>query len=201
LPNQKENLKKQYGYDRVSYKSINYENKKDSYIYRLPLQVNNNQEISYNYNTTKHKFFDMIGGILIKNYLVEDDSIDIEKNSDRKYFDWKILNFCLRKKIDIKAWADIDTVKNKNTKTGFNNYQIIDKMDKKGLFYLTIHQDQKMNPSNQKGFFFYWMGMNEEILSNPISNLELWFFPEFLILYNTYKIQPWGIPIKLLLFF
>nr|WPW47831.1 hypothetical chloroplast RF19 [Fagus crenata]WPW47913.1 hypothetical chloroplast RF19 [Fagus crenata]WPW48159.1 hypothetical chloroplast RF19 [Fagus crenata] len=200
LPNQKENLTKQYGYDRVSYKSINYENKKDSYIYRLPLQVNNNQEISYNYNTTKHKFFDMMGGILIKNYLVEDDSIDIEKNSDRKYFDWKILNFCLRKKINIKAWADIDTVRNKNTKTGFNNYQIIDKMDKKGLFYLTIHQDQKMNPSNQKGFFFDWMGMNEEILSNPISNLELWFFPEFPILYNTYKIQPWGIPIKLLFF-
>lgn len=86
--------------------------------------------------------------------LVEDDSIDIEKNSDRKFFDWKILNFCLRKKIDIKAWADIDTVRNKNTKTGFNYYQIIDKMDKKGLFYLTIHQDQKMNPSNQKVFFF-----------------------------------------------
>jgi len=42
--------------------------------------------------------------------------------------------------------------------------------------------------------------MNEEILSHPISNLELWFFPEFVILYNTYKIKPWVIPIKLLFF-
>ena len=49
----------------------------------------------------------MMGGILIKNYLVKDDSIDIEKKSDRKYFDQKILNFCLRKNIDIKAWVDI----------------------------------------------------------------------------------------------
>ena len=43
------------------------------------------------------------------------------------------------------------------------------------------------------------MGMNEEILSRPISNLELWFFPEFVLLYNAYKVKPWIIPIKLLL--
>uniref|UniRef100_A0AAU7VF80 Protein TIC 214 n=1 Tax=Quercus brevicalyx TaxID=3228712 RepID=A0AAU7VF80_9ROSI len=197
LPNQK-----QYKYDLLSYKSINYENKKYSYIYGLPLQVNNNQEISYNYNTPKRKLFDMLGGILIHNSLVEDDSLDIEKNSDRKYLDWKILHFCLRKKINIKAWVDIDNVtnRNKNTKTGFNNCQIIDKIDKKGLFYLTIHQDQKINPSNQRKNLVDWMGMNEEILSHPISNLELWFFPEFVILYNTYKIKPWVIPIKLLFF-
>ncbi|KAK4552640.1 hypothetical protein RGQ29_033021 [Quercus rubra] len=154
-------------------------------------KLNNNQEISYNYNTPKRKLFDMLGGILIHNSLVEDDNLDIEKNSDRKYLDWKILHFCLRKKINIKAWVDIDNVtnRNKNTKTGFNNCQIIDKIDKKGLFYLTIHQDQKINPSNQ-----------QEILSHPISNLELWFFPEFVILYNTYKIKPWVIPIKLLFF-
>jgi hypothetical protein len=36
------------------------------------------------------------------------------------------------------------------------------------------------------------MGMNEEILSNPISTLELWFFPDFLILYNTYKDSTMG---------
>lgn len=41
----------------------------------------------------------------------------------------------------------------KNTKFGFNNCQIIDKIDKKFLFYLTIHQDQKINLSNQQGFF------------------------------------------------
>nr|WMP13287.1 Ycf1 protein [Betula ermanii] len=202
LLNKKENFKKQYRYDLFSYKSINYEDKKDSYIYGVPLQVNNNQEISYTYNTPKRKPFDMMEGILINNYLVEDDSIDIEKNMDRKYFDWKILNFCLRKKTDIKARVDIDTVtnRNKNTKTKINNYQIIDKIDKKGLFYFTIHQDQKINPFNQKKPLVDWMGMNEEILSRPISNLELWFFPEFVILYNTYKIKSWVIPIKLLIF-
>ena len=34
--------------------------------------------------------------------------------------------------------------------------------------------------------------------TNPISNLELWFFLEFGILYNTYNIKPRVIPIKLL---
>ncbi|KAG8490770.1 hypothetical protein CXB51_013922 [Gossypium anomalum] len=77
------------------------------------------------------------------------------------------------------------------------NYQIIDKMD---LFYFTIYQDQESNPSNKKGSHFDWMRLNEEILSHPIPNLELWFFPEFVLLYNAYKVKPWIIPIKLLLF-
>ncbi|KAL3646543.1 hypothetical protein CASFOL_009510 [Castilleja foliolosa] len=47
--------------------------------------------------------------------------------------------------------------------------------------------------------YFDWMGMNEKILKQPISNLESWFFPEFVLLSNVYKIQPWFIPSKLLL--
>ncbi|KAL5727511.1 Ycf1p [Ranunculus cassubicifolius] len=43
------------------------------------------------------------------------------------------------------------------------------------------------------------MGMNEEILNGSISNRELWFFPEFLLFYDVYKIKPWIIPLKLLL--
>nr|YP_009662491.1 hypothetical chloroplast RF19 [Tiarella trifoliata]QCU47935.1 hypothetical chloroplast RF19 [Tiarella trifoliata] len=182
---EKENFKKHYRYDLLSSKSINYEDKKNSYIYVSPLQVNNNQEISYNYNTHKQKLFDGMGGILINNYLGKDGIMDMEKNPDRKYLDWKILHFCLKKKVDIEAW--IDTNSNKKTKTSNN---------KKGLFYLTIHQE--INPSKKKRFD--WMGMNEEILNRPISNLQLWFFPEFALLYNSYKIQPWAIPIKLLLF-
>nr|WCH58615.1 hypothetical protein RF1 [Chunia bucklandioides] len=193
LPNQKANFKKHSRYDLLSYKSINYEDKKNSYIYRSPLKVNNNQGISYNYNTHKHKFFDMLDGILLNNYLGEADIMDMAQSPDRKYFDCRILNFCLRKKVDIETWIDIDTGTNSNKKT--SNYQIIDKIDKKGLFYLTIHQEIK--PSNQ--IFFDWMGMNQEILSRPISNLELWFFPEFVLLYNAYKMKPWVIPIKLLL--
>nr|YP_010539011.1 hypothetical chloroplast RF1 [Datisca cannabina]UYF12872.1 hypothetical chloroplast RF1 [Datisca cannabina] len=199
--NQKGNFKKHYIYNLLSYKSINYEDKKNSYIYRLPVQVNNNQEIDSNYNTDKRKLFDMLEGIPINNYLVENDIRDREKNPDRKYFDCKILHFCLKKKADIEAWINMEagTNSNKNITTRVNSYQIIDKINKNDFFYLTIPQDQKINPSNQKRFLFDWMRMNDEILNRSISNMELWFFSEFVRLYNAYKINPWIIPIKLLL--
>nr|YP_009495668.1 Ycf1 [Rubus takesimensis]AWQ64398.1 Ycf1 [Rubus takesimensis] len=200
LLNQKESFKKKYRYDQLAYKSINSEDTKYSSIYESPFHVKNNQEFFSNSNTHKRKLFNMMEGIPIipiNNDLVQDDIRDMEKNMDRKYFDWRILYFCLRKKVDIEAWINIDTDK-KFTKAKLNNYQIIDKKKKQDLFYLTIHQDQEINLSNQKGFLD-WMGMNEEILNSPISNLEHWFFPEFLILYNLYKTKPWVIPIKLLL--
>nr|UGV23456.1 hypothetical protein RF1 [Sloanea dasycarpa] len=199
LLNQKEKFKKHYKYDLLAYKSFNYEDKKDSYIYGSPLQVTNNQEIFYNYNTRKRNLFDMLGGIPINHYLGKNEIMDMEKNPNKINFDWIFLHFCLRKKVDIKSWIDTETKSNKNTKTGTNNYHIIDKIDTKDLFYFTIHQDQEINPSNQKRFFFDWMGMNEEILSHSISNMELWLFPKFVILFNVYKIMLWIIPIKLLL--
>nr|WKV26342.1 hypothetical chloroplast RF1 [Paeonia delavayi var. lutea] len=197
LPKKKKNFKKHYRYDLLSYKFINYEDKKNSYIYESPLQVNNNQEISYNYNTHKRKFLTMLKSIFINNYPGQDNitDTDFEKNPNRKYFDWRILHFCLRNKVDIEAWVNIDTNSNKNTKA--SNYQKVDKTDKKEFFSITIHQDQEINPSNKKRFD--WMGMNEEILNRPISNLELWFFSEFVLLYNAYKKKTWVIPIKLLL--
>nr|QHB75081.1 putative RF1 protein [Brunellia antioquensis] len=199
LLNQKEKFKKHYKYDLLAHKSINYEDKKDSYIYGSPLQVTNNQEIFYNYNTRKHKLFNMLGGIPINTYLGENYIMDMEKNPDKKYFDWRILNFCLRKKVDIECWIATGTKSNKNTKTGINNYQIIEKIDTKNLLYLTIHQDQEINPSNQKKTFFDWM--NEEILLHSISNLEPCLFQKFVILCAVYKIKPWIIPIKFLFFY
>nr|YP_010504393.1 hypothetical chloroplast RF1 [Chrysosplenium microspermum]UXE33110.1 hypothetical chloroplast RF1 [Chrysosplenium microspermum] len=178
LPNQKD-----YGYDLLSYKSISYEDTKNSSIYVSPLQVNNNQGISCNYNIWKHKLFDGMGDILSNNYLGKNGIVDMDKNLDRKYGDWKIIHFCLRNTIDIETW--IDTNSHKNT---INSQKI----EKKSL---TIHQQIK--PSNKKGFD--WMGMNEQIRNRPISNLKLWFFPEFALLYNLYKMKPWFIPIKLLL--
>nr|YP_010864473.1 hypothetical protein RF1 [Indigofera decora]WGS97622.1 hypothetical protein RF1 [Indigofera decora] len=90
----KKKIKKQYGYDRLSYKSINYADKKDSYIYgyRSPFQANKKQTISYNYNTCKKKKMDITEDISIKNYIAEDAIIDMEKNLDRKYFDWIGMN-------------------------------------------------------------------------------------------------------------
>nr|YP_009767626.1 component of inner membrane protein importcomplex [Duparquetia orchidacea]QIS98244.1 component of inner membrane protein importcomplex [Duparquetia orchidacea] len=94
LKKKKKNFQKQYGYDLLSYKSINYAEKKDSYIYgyRSPFQANTNQAISYNYNTRKWKLVDMTDDIPIKNYIVEDHIIDREKNLDRKYFDCMGIN-------------------------------------------------------------------------------------------------------------
>nr|YP_010236268.1 Ycf1 [Belemia cordata]QTD83042.1 Ycf1 [Belemia cordata] len=198
LSDQKDNLKKNYRYDVLSSKFLYYEDKKHSYRYELPFQIKNNQEFyyPYNYNIHKNKLVDMWWSIPITNYLGITNIMDIEKNTDRKYLDWKIIHFSLRNKIDIGAWVDISTINNKNTKTEPKNYKILDKMDNKGIFYCTIYQ--KINRSHQKKNLFDWMGMNEEILSYPISNLESWFFPEFLLLYNAYKTKPWVIPINFL---
>nr|YP_009582218.1 hypothetical chloroplast RF19 [Bixa orellana]QBK83753.1 hypothetical chloroplast RF19 [Bixa orellana] len=193
----KYNFKKHSRYDFLSYKSINYEDKKDSYLYESLFQVNNKEEIVSNYNIDKRNFLDRLGGIPIHNYLEEDAFFDMENLSDRKYFDWRILNFCLRNKADIESWIDTGTKSNKNIKTGVNNYI---KINKRAPFYFTTYQDQEINPSKKKRTLFDWMGMNQEILNDPISNLELWFFPEFVILYNTYKMKPWVIPVKLLFF-
>uniref|UniRef100_UPI003001D298 Ycf1 n=2 Tax=Sibbaldia procumbens TaxID=57947 RepID=UPI003001D298 len=201
LLNEKENFKKQYRYDRLAYKSINSEETKNSSIYEFSLHVKNNQEVFSNSNTNKRKSLEGIPIIPINNDRVQDDIRDMEKSPDRKYFDWRIIHFCLRNKIDIETWINIDTDLSSNkkyTKAKFNNYQTIDKIKKQFFFFLTIHQDQEINLFNQL-FFFDWMGMNEEILNRPIANLERWFFPEFLIFYNLYKTKPWVIPKKLLL--
>nr|WEG39159.1 hypothetical protein RF1 [Beesia calthifolia] len=203
LPRQKDKFKN-YKYALLSNQYINYEDKKGSYIYGSPLQVKEARGIPYNYNTYNPEFIYLSGDIDLSNYLREGYIIDRDKNLDRKYFDWRTLNFCIRKKIDIEEWTNMDIGTsaniNKNTKTRTNYYQIIDKnkMDKKDLFNLAIHK--QINPANQTKASFDWMGMNEEILNCPISNLELWFFPEFALLYDAYRIQPWIIPINLLLF-
>uniref|UniRef100_UPI0030011690 hypothetical chloroplast RF1 n=1 Tax=Senegalia pennata TaxID=1341699 RepID=UPI0030011690 len=172
----KEKMKKQYRYDLLSYKSINYADyadKKDSYIYgyRSSFQANNNQAISYNYNTRKKKKLDMTDDIPIKNYIVEDSILDVEKNLDRKCFDWRILNFCLRNKVHLGGSIDTD-------------------------YYFTLHQE--INPSNKKKNLFDWMGMNVEILNRSIANREFVFFSKDFIFYNAYTSNPWIIPIKFL---
>nr|QQK92839.1 Ycf1 protein [Mesua ferrea] len=205
LSNYKDNFKKYYKYNLLAYKSINYDNRKDLYSYgsplqrsplqRSPVQVNKKKQLSYNYPTGKRKIFN----IPIKNYIPEDSFLNMKKRPNRKYFDWRIFHFCLRKKVYIESWIDTEIDYKKNAKIGTNKYQIIDKVDKKDLFFLTIQQNKEVNSSNQKTGFFDWMGMNEEILNRPICNFELWFFPKLLILFNAYKIKPWVIPSKSLL--
>nr|AHA13240.1 hypothetical chloroplast RF19 [Thaumatococcus daniellii] len=200
LTNQKQKekfkLKKTYRYDLLSHEYINYVDSKDSYIYGPKLQLNKNQEITYNFNTPKPKLFYVLGNIAIDDYLEERYFFDThkKKNLDRKYFDCGILNFHLRRNIDIEDWTNmhIGTKIDKNTKTTIKELQ----NNKKDLFFITIYQE--MNPSKnkkKKKHFFDWMGMNRNFCT--ISNLESWFFPEFV--FDVYKIKPWIIPIKLLL--
>nr|YP_011012168.1 hypothetical protein RF1 [Phlomoides transoxana]WPW62417.1 hypothetical protein RF1 [Phlomoides transoxana] len=188
LSNQKDNFLKYYRSDLLAYKFIHYEKKTECFFYGSPLQGNTNQE--FYYNTPKKNFFDMLRNIPIKNDL---GKIHMEKPADRKYFDWKILQFDLIQKIDIEAWIIIDTNRNQNTQIRTKNSQII---AKKYFFYLKIPEINL--PNSHKGFYD-WMGMNEKMLKHPTSNLELWFFPEFLLIYKTYKMKPWFIPSKLLL--
>nr|QFV17859.1 hypothetical chloroplast RF1 [Ranunculus sceleratus] len=205
LPSRREKLKN-YKYDLLSNKYIHYENKSSSSFYGLPLQVNRVHGIFYNYNPDNSEICDLSGDIDLSNYLREDYVIDRDQNPDRKYLDWRTLNFCLRKKSNIAEWTNIDigasTNITKKMKSQINYYQIIDQMEKKktdnkGFMNLPIHK--QIDSANQTKVFFDWMGMNEEILNWSISNRELWFFPEFLLLYDAYKIKPWIIPRNLLL--
>lgn len=164
LLNQRKNFKKDYIYDLFCSKSIN----------------------------SKDNKIDMPIGLPIDNYLVSSflGKYNIRRViGERKYLDWRILNFWFIKKVKIESWVDTKSKNKKKIKTKVHNYQRIDKITKKGLVN-----------ANQKSFFFDWMGMNEEILSRRIANLEFWFFPEFVLFSSTYKKKPWIIPIKLLLF-
>nr|AEX94010.1 hypothetical chloroplast RF19 [Hemiphylacus alatostylus] len=176
---QKEKLKKHYGYDLLSYKYINYGNSGDSYIYGSTLQVGD-KKIPYNFSKPKPESFYGLISIAISDYLEKKSIIDTNKNMDSKFFDCRILHFCIRNNIEIETWTNthIDITIHKNAKT----------------------ETHKINPSNQKIFFFDWMGMNQERLYHTISNLKPWFFPEFVLLFDAYKIKPWIIPIKLLIF-
>nr|YP_010882725.1 hypothetical chloroplast RF19 [Androsace filiformis]WIF27309.1 hypothetical chloroplast RF19 [Androsace filiformis] len=192
LPNQNDNFQKYSRYNILSYRYINSEKKEDLSIYISPLEVNNTQKTSYNDNTQKTKSFDRLAYMPSNNLRVKRALIYMEKKADRKYFDWKIINFSLRKKMAIETWIKLNTNRDKNTKTGTTHYQIIDKKD---LFHFMVHEE---NNSSKKKKKWDWMGMNAAILNHPVSNLELWFFSEFFLLYNAYKIKPWFIPSKFL---
>jgi hypothetical protein len=203
---QKEKWKKKYGYDflvqkYISHKYINYKNERDSYIYESPLEINKNKEIPYlyNFNIWKPQSFYALMDINLGDYLGKKS---IKKNMERKYLNCKIFDFLIRKNINIDTWTNMCTGINinKNTKTRINSYK---KIYNKDISSLTIHQKKiKKSKPNEKRNFFDWMGMNREKLYPRISNLEPKFLSEIGILYdtyNTYKIKPWIVPIKLLL--
>nr|URF20095.1 hypothetical chloroplast RF19 [Goodyera velutina] len=197
---QKDKWKKHYRYDLLSYKYIHPPN---SYISESILEISGAQKIPYSFNTLKPESFYVLVSTPSNDYLEKEYLIDRNANLDRKYFDCRVLHLCLKKNIDIWTNEHIGIKIQKNTKTEIKNLK---KMEKKNLFSPTIHQEIK--PCNQKRNFLDCMGMNQESFYNNntasnsdiISNLEPWFFPEFLLLFDVYKIQPWIIPIKSLFF-
>nr|QWW89637.1 hypothetical protein RF1 [Gentiana leucomelaena] len=210
--NKKENLKKNSRYDLLSYQSSNSENTentRDLFFYgsTFETQVNRKQDSYSNSNRHKYNSFNIWGKSPIINYIInyigKNERKSMKKKTDRKYFDWKILHFDLRQKIAIEYWMKIDTKSNQNTKIKINNsnFQITEKIVKKTFFYLALPKKLKIKVPNTPNTFLDWMGMNEEILKCPIStlNFNFWFFPEFLILSNLYKMKPWVIPSKGLL--
>nr|YP_010477662.1 hypothetical protein RF1 [Polystachya tenuissima]UVI18039.1 hypothetical protein RF1 [Polystachya tenuissima] len=184
--NQKDKWKKHYRYDLLSYKYISLPN---LYISGSILERNGDQEIPYHFNTSKSESFDRLVSIPNNDYLEKGYLIYRNTNLDRKYFDCRILNLCFRNNIEIWTNAHIGIKIQNNTKTEINNFQ---KMEKKDLFNPTIHQEIK--PCNQKRLY------DTASNNDTISNLKTWFFPEFVLLFDVYKIQPWIIPIKSLFF-
>nr|QKK49756.1 Ycf1.2 [Smelowskia flavissima] len=176
-----DNYKKQNFCEADSLLNPKHNLKKD-YIYNL---------FCYKSIHSTEKNFDMSISIALDNCLVscflEKYNIrGIEEIRHRKYLDWRILNFWFTKKVNIEPWVDSKS-KKKYINTKVQNYQRIDKITKTGL-------------ANKKRNFFDWMGMNEEILNHRITNFDSFFFPEFFLFSSTYKMKPWVIPIKLLLF-
>nr|YP_009891823.1 Ycf1.2 [Moriera spinosa]QKK38196.1 Ycf1.2 [Moriera spinosa] len=187
--NKKDSYEKKKFYN---YKKLNYfeadsllnpkQNFKKDSIYNL---------FCYKYINSKEKIFDIPLDIIIDNFLVSSfrEKSNIRGIGDfrtRKFLDWRILTCWFRKKVNIESAIDITSQK-KYIKTQVQNSEKIHKITKGGL-------------ANQKRYFFDWMGMNEEILNYPIANFEFLFFPEFVLFSSIYKIKPWVIPIKLLLF-
>nr|UYG18470.1 hypothetical chloroplast RF1 [Melampyrum roseum var. ovalifolium] len=180
LYNQTDNFQKNCRYNLLVSKFLNYENKTECFFYRSSFEGNKNKNISY---TSEKTLLNRLRNIPINNYLDNNlATLYMEKLAYLKYLDWKIIKVFRKEKVDSGACITIDTNRNQNTQILTNNSQLI---TKKNLSYLG---------------FFDWMGMNPKILKHPISNLESWFFSEFVLLYNVYKKKPWFIPSKLLLF-
>nr|YP_009749326.1 Ycf1 protein [Goodyera rosulacea]QII91413.1 Ycf1 protein [Goodyera rosulacea] len=196
----KKKWKKHYRYDLLSYEYIYPSN---SYISESTLEISGAQEIPYSFNTLKPKSFYAVVRMFSNDYLGKGDLLNRDIDLDRKYFHNKVLELCFERDIQILNNEHIGINIQKNTKNEMKNLK---KMETKDLFSPIIYQEIK--PCNQKGIFFDCMGMNQERFYNnntasnfdTISNLEPWFFPEFLLLFDIYQIQPWIIPIKSLFF-
>ncbi|CAH9120657.1 unnamed protein product [Cuscuta europaea] len=128
-----------------------------------------------------------------------------KKDVDRKYLNWKNIDFSLKKKANIESWITGNYNNTQNTPIFTYNYQLIDKMEEilkieqifkneKDPFALLIQKNTEMNRLHSRNSLLDWMGLNEEILDRPLTAEELLVFPEFVWFVNLYKLKPWIIP-------
>nr|QHB79506.1 hypothetical protein RF1 [Ruppia sinensis] len=208
LIDKKEKWKKNHRYELLVQKYIshnkyiNYKNNKgNSYIYGSLLEINKNKEC--NFNIRKPQSFYGLMDININDYLGKKFLNKNKGNLEKKYLNYQIFDFLIIKNQNMDTWTHMCIDTNKNAKIRINNYKKI--YNKKILSPNILKKKIKKSKPNSRILFFDWMGMNQERLHTYISikNLEPKFFPEFRVLYDTYsayKIKPWIIPIKLLLF-
>nr|YP_010977028.1 hypothetical chloroplast RF1 [Zantedeschia elliottiana]YP_010977046.1 hypothetical chloroplast RF1 [Zantedeschia elliottiana]WNZ34155.1 hypothetical chloroplast RF1 [Zantedeschia elliottiana]WNZ34156.1 hypothetical chloroplast RF1 [Zantedeschia elliottiana] len=197
---QKTKLKKNYKYDLLAHKYMNYEGGGDFYIYASPLQVNRGRKFPYIFNTQKtHKpeVFYVLVDIDLSDYL-EGSSPYGKKNMDRKYFDFRMPEFCFDELLDTY------TKKNFLIYTDFwikmhigidiNQYYQINQCYE--LIYTRKLYPLATQNKKRKKQLYDWIGMRPERL--PLPNLESWFFPEFVQPYHAYRIKPWFNPTEYL---
>nr|QCP70999.1 hypothetical chloroplast RF19 [Plantago ovata] len=143
---------------------------------------------------SRKKFMDLrFKEIRTENFLVTRTRIDFMIFRKPPQFIWKILY--RRQKTDISS-ITTGANKNQNMQRKTHNYLKISISNA----YLNISYFRL--PDNLLKFhnvFVDWMGMNEKMLNYSISNLEGWFFPEFVLFHQAYKMKPWFRPNKLLL--
>nr|YP_009994280.1 Ycf1 protein [Cuscuta nitida]QNP08407.1 Ycf1 protein [Cuscuta nitida] len=211
--NQKDNFQKCYRYDCLSSKFIHTEKKSASVIYRSTLPVTKRQAISYNNNMSQNNLFAITRKINIHNLVGKIERVDIpylEKNLDRKYLNWEKIDFSLKNKVNIEYWVTVNSSSNQDTSIGTYKYQLIDQMEfiqfidqflkkEKDLLSLSIQSNTEFNQPNSQNSLVDWMGMNQQIFHRPFTNLEFWFFPEFVFFFNIYKTKPWIIQSNLLI--
>nr|YP_009747721.1 Ycf1 protein [Lecanorchis kiusiana]QII89401.1 Ycf1 protein [Lecanorchis kiusiana] len=194
----KNKSKKHYRYDKLSYKYISYSNLN---ISKSVLEIRNrDSQIPYYSNKLKNFNFDVFLFLSIpsNDYKKKGYHMNGNTNFDRKYFDYRILNFDFINHIDIEIWTSTHIGINQTTNAEINRMKNLIKMENKSIIYPSIHKEIKSR--NKKSLFFDYMGMKSIYYNNTIFNLEPWFLPESVLLFNLYRIKPWIISARLLFF-
>uniref|UniRef100_UPI0030E028B8 hypothetical protein RF1 n=1 Tax=Myosurus apetalus TaxID=2071495 RepID=UPI0030E028B8 len=196
VPSLREKLLKNYKYDLLSNKYINYTTKTSSSFYGLP-----NNSVGVCNNSILYNPQNLVAEIDLRKYPPRADS-HIDPNLYRKYFDWGTLDFCPTKVGKIAEWLDkdLESFGKFRMDTYRTLYQWVKmKIAKREVNFWNLRIRKQPPPPNQTKPFWDWMGMNEELLNWPRSNKDLWFFQELLFLNEVYKMKPWILPINSLL--